>query len=61
MMETTTNDRQQSLRSDIYRRLDHDEKKNHQIFLLLGLVTVLSIAVQFSIYLLTHPNVRLLP
>lgn len=54
MMEATTRDRQDALRSEIDQRLDSDQKYYNRIFILLGLLTVLGIAVQISAYVLTH-------
>lgn len=48
-METTQTDRDNAWRKELTTRLDKERKQNNRVFLLLGLLTLLTIALQVSI------------
>ncbi len=58
LMETSVRERQEALRGEILQRLEHERQRNGRVYLLLGLLATLAVAVQVSVYFLNHIRVQ---
>lgn len=54
LMETSVRDRQEAMRGELLQRLERDRRRNSRVYLLLGLLATLAVAVQVSLYFLNH-------
>jgi hypothetical protein len=57
MMESTTRERQEALRTEIFQRMADEKRHNTRVYILLGLLAVLATAVQVGSYLSNHLEV----
>ena len=53
-METGVRERQEALRTEILRQMEQEKRHNNQVYLLLGLLVVLTVTVEISLYFLNH-------
>jgi len=58
LMETSVREKQDTLRSELFQRLERERRTNNRIYLLLGLLAVLAVTVQVSTYVLSHFQVH---
>ena len=54
LMENSVRDRQDALRCEIVHRMEQEKRHNSRVYLLLGLLAVLAVSVQISLYFLNH-------
>ncbi len=58
LMETSVRDRQEAMRGEILQRLEHDRRWSSRVYLLLGLLATLAVAVEVSLYFLNQIRVQ---